>query len=159
MRFDTLRKIIVSDRNCYDEGLQAFKSKIKESDSLIYKKKYFYVNIWSLGCPPCVEEIPFLDLLPDYINKDLAYLLISFQSSEAVNLFLTKNKIETKNLIFLNDLDGFIAGIFQEIEIKDLTLPLHVIMQNDGTILAYSLGSINSLEAADNLINFTNNLP
>ena len=92
------------------------------------------------------------------IEKDIDYIFISPHTDAAVNSFLARKYIFSKNFIFINNMMDFISSLFKEINFKEMGFPTHAIMKKNGEILAYYCGSINSKEQALPVINFINNL-
>jgi hypothetical protein len=143
----------------HSKGFKIFKTTFSKGSTSKAFKKYIYVNLWSLGCQPCIDELSFIDSLKDYIHKDIDYFFVSSHSDPAVSGFLNRKKISIINFIFINNMLDFISGVFNEIDINGIVFPTHVIMKRNGEILAFYCGSMNSKEEALPVINFINNLP
>ena len=109
-------------------------------------------------CKACSDEMPFLDLLPEKFDKNIGCVMVSSHSNEAVNNFLKSKAIEMENFVFVNEMIDFISGIYNEIEVKNQSFPLHVVLDKKGNCLAYLFGSFNDEVSAAPLINFINNL-
>jgi thiol-disulfide isomerase/thioredoxin len=138
-------------------GFEIFTKALEEQKPELLKNNFLYINIWSIVCKPCSDEIPFLDSLPQKINKSISYLMVSSHSEDAVTNFLKNKEIQMKNFIFVNEMIDFISGIYNEIEVKNQSFPLHVVLDKEGNCLAYLFGSIDDMTAAP-LVNFINNL-
>lgn len=58
------------------------------------KGRVTLVNIWATWCPPCIAEMPSLQALSnDYKNK-IDIVLVSNETTEKVEEFLTKNNYD-----------------------------------------------------------------
>jgi thiol-disulfide isomerase/thioredoxin len=143
----------------FAESFKIFNSKFKNENINIVFEKYIYINIWSLGCQPCIKELPFINSLKDYIEKKINYICVSSHSDNAVNNFLSTKKIAPLNLVFINGMQEFILSVFNEIDIEGMVFPTHVVMKKNGEILAFYNGSIHTQEQALPIINFIKNLP
>lgn len=67
-----------------------------------YKGKVILLNLWATWCPPCRQEMPFMQkLYEDYKNKNFIIVAVSGESMETVNNFLSKNKYDFP--IFIDD--------------------------------------------------------
>lgn len=135
-----------------------FTKQLKKNNPELLKKDYFYLNIWAIMCEPCIDEIPFIDELPKKTNKDLTCVMLTAYSNGAVNNFLKNKNLSMKNFIFFNEMIDFISGIYNEIEVKTQSFPLHVILDKKGNCLAFLFGSIHDDNSAAPLVNFINEL-
>ncbi len=129
-----------------------------DSINSVKKKNYIYLNLWSLGCQPCINELPFLLSIGKYINKDINLVFVSPQSNSAVNSFLIKKNISSEQFIFINERMDIIKEILEEIGLTEILLPAHIVIKNTGHILAFYCGPIDSKEDATDIINFINDL-
>lgn len=68
----------------------------KMDSSLFAKNKVTLVNLWNVGCTPCVEEIPVLDKLNrEYEGKGAAIVGLYFANSE----YLAAEKAEIDEIL------------------------------------------------------------
>lgn len=83
--------------------LTSIKNKIYERGS--YNGKVTLINFWATWCPPCVKEIPSLNLLSKNINHpDFEILSINYsESPDTIKKFLTRIKVDFPILL---DSDG-----------------------------------------------------
>jgi hypothetical protein len=139
-------------------GFEKFSNKLTEQYPNILFQNYIYINIWSIICKPCLDEIPYIDNLPSKFNKDLTCIMITSHSQKAVNNFISLKGVKMNNFIFLNEMIDFISGIYNAIEKKNQSWPLHVVMDKRGNCLAYIFGSIHDDFSSAPLINFINSL-
>jgi thiol-disulfide isomerase/thioredoxin len=57
-----------------------------------YKGKVIFLNFWATWCMPCVAELPSIEKLHSQFKDDVAFLLISNESSEKVKNYHTKKE-------------------------------------------------------------------
>jgi thiol-disulfide isomerase/thioredoxin len=62
---------------------------VKFSD---YKGKVILINFWATWCPPCIAELPSLQLLYDDYQDNIVFLFVSEEDRVSVNGFLDKKK-------------------------------------------------------------------
>ena len=88
--------------------------------------KPIMINFWSVGCIPCIEEIPHLNALKSKYGEDVAFLALTADDKENVQRFLMKNPFEFE--IFSD------AGkIFEEYSIK--SIPFNLFIDAGGRIV------------------------
>lgn len=156
LNFDS--SIFTLNNSQLKHGFDILVREIRKQKPELLQNYYFYINIWSIICKPCFDEIPFIDTLPEKVNKNLTYLMISSHSNGAVNNYLENKNIKMKSFIFINEMIDFISGIYNEIELQNQSWPLHVVLDINGNCLAYLFGSIHDEKSAAPLINFINSL-
>ena len=141
------------------KGFESFITKLKEKDTTCANKKYYYVNVWTNWCSPCIKEMPLLDSLAGTLNKDVGYIFVSHISDEAANNCIKRNNYYFKKFIFLNDMNDFVSGICNELIIKTKVYPMVLILDQKGKIFHYSTGTCeNSIELKE-LANIIQELP
>lgn len=139
-------------------GFEKLICAVKYKNSNFVQNKYYYTNIWSIACEPCVDEIPLLDKIVMPFNKSLNCLMVSPYSDKAVNNFLLKRQIQMQNFTFINGMIDFISGVYNEINMKKQSFPLHVVLDQNGMCLAYLHGAFHDIESATPLTNYLNQL-
>jgi hypothetical protein len=149
---------LIKDRK-FHNSFKKFRIELIKQKPELLNKDYFYVTIWNLGCQPCLDEITVLDSLPNEFDKNIAYVMVSAHSNKAVESYLKRNNIEIINFFLINEMVDFIFGIYNELELKNLILPLHVIFDKKEHPLAYLIGAINNRVNAMPMINYINSLP
>lgn len=97
--------------------------------------KIVVYNLWFVGCPPCMEEIPKLnELVTEFEGKDVIFLGISSSSKADVNNFLKKNPFKYQ---IVPDSAAVMLGSFGEPG-SDGTLnigfPMHIVVNREGFI-------------------------
>ena len=61
-------------------------------DQSYFKGKISIINLWFIGCPPCVAEIPGFNQIVNKYGKDrMRYLAIGRESKEDIEAFLEKH--------------------------------------------------------------------
>ena len=56
------------------------------------KEKIILVNFWATWCPPCIAEMPSMQLLYDDYKDKIAFVFVSNESFSVINRYLDKNK-------------------------------------------------------------------
>ncbi len=149
----------VIEKTTWSEGLKSFVSKLKAKDKNIANRKYYYVNIWTTWCMPCVKEIPWLDSLAGTLNKDVGYVFVSDQTDKVIMDCLKRKKFDVKNFVFLNDMNDFVSGICNERKITTKSYPMVLIMDDKGKILYYENGAYENLKDASEFCELIQKLP
>src|ERR1700743_1838219 len=54
----------------WSQGFNIFLAKLKEGNKSLLGKKYYYINIWTNWCKPCIREMPWLDSIAGSLSKD-----------------------------------------------------------------------------------------
>lgn len=90
--------------------------------------KVLVINFWATWCPPCRDEIPYLNILHDqYKNRGVRVLGISTDPSDArVEDFINFNPIDYTVLM---DRDGSVARKY-----RAYSIPTTFIIDKDGII-------------------------
>ena len=135
-----------------DQFLIKYKSKTKITSN------YYYLNFWSLGCRPCLDELPIVKMLPSKFNKNINCAIVSLHSDMAVNNFIENNKISMDNYVYINNALEFTNWVYESLTLEKYFFPLHLILDSKGKILAYQKGTIPDLNSASNIIKFVNEL-
>lgn len=104
------------------------------------------INFWSTKCPPCIAEIPNLNILQAKYSEDVNFIAITFDDQQKVKKFLA-----TKPLNFIQ-----ITGAATQLtEMNVDAYPMNLILDKDGNILNV-FGEISQLE--DQIITVLNDL-
>lgn len=99
--------------------------------------KVVYLNIWFVGCPPCVQEIPSLNTLFNELGykSDIVMLSIASDQPEILKKFMATNPIKLP-----------VASVPLE-QIKQLAsvggnigFPTHLIIDREGNLAVASRG-------------------
>lgn len=142
----------------FEDCFKNFKERISNINPQLSKKKYYYVNIWTLVCPPCIQEMSILHDLAENWPTDIACLFVSNHSQKAVQSFLKKYSYSNNRFNYVNNLSDFIYGLCGELEINNSTYPIHAIITEDGKILAYMVGAFVTHNDSRRLNEFIMNL-
>lgn len=142
----------------WKEGYKSFTQKLKVEHPELLKKKYFYINIWTNWCGPCVKEMPWLDSLAGDLKKDVAYIFVSDLTEKSATECIKRKKYQIKNFIYLNDMGDFVSGICNEQNIKNKSYPMTLILNNKGELLHYSTGAYKNKQEATELSTLINKL-
>ncbi|MGZ3883226.1 MAG: TlpA family protein disulfide reductase [Bacteroidia bacterium] len=142
----------------FAKEFELLKDKIEEQNISSCSANYFYINIWSLACKPCVDEMQFIKKMVDDFNKKIFNVLVTIHSNEAVYSFMRNKEITMENFFLINEMMNFVSGIFNEIEEKKFKVPLHIVLNRKGEVLAYLFGAFHDETSAAPLVNFINSL-
>lgn len=142
----------------WTQGLKLFHDKLKEKNGALAGKKYYYINIWTTWCKPCIKEMPWLDSIANSLNRDVGYVFVSDVSDHVANSTLQKKNIHLKNFIFLNDMNDFISAICNEQGVRSKVYPMVLILSNQGEVLHYSIGAYSNKREASGFADLINKL-
>jgi thiol-disulfide isomerase/thioredoxin len=140
-------------------GFEKFYPILIKVDPKIINRKYLYITIWNIACKPCEEEIPYLESFAGKFKTKMAFIMVSHHTNKAVWNFIHEKSIIHENFLFINEMNDFISGVFNQLKIRQLFYPLHIILDREGNILAYAPGAFFNDKAACPIIKFILNLP
>ncbi len=147
------------NKTSWEKGLESFMTKLNNKDTSVFNKKYYYVNIWTNWCIPCINEMPWLDSLAGTLNKDVGYIFVTDIGDELSKGCIEKRNYNLKNFIFLNDMNDFISGICNERNTKTKVYPMVLIFDQNGKIYHYSVGAFENSKEVKELADVINKLP
>ena len=105
------------------------KDQVKFSE---YKGKVILINFWATWCPPCIAEMPSLELLyGDYQDK-IVFLFVSEEDRETVNGFLNRKQFTFPAYRPLSDTPRPLDG---------RTLPTTYLIDKEGNIVISKVGA------------------
>lgn len=112
-----------------------------------FRGKIVVYNLWFVGCPPCMEEIPKLNEIVDqYQDKDVVFLGLSSSSKDDIEKFIKKNPFKYQ---LVPNSAAIMLGSFGEAA-SDGTLklgfPMHIVVNREGFIEVKASG-IKGVEA------------
>lgn len=142
----------------WKDGLNIFQTKLRSNNSALLKKKYFYINIWTTWCKPCIREMPWLDSIAGTLDKDVGYFFLTDMSESVTSAVLKKTDFHLNNFVFLNDMNDFVSSICNERKIKNKTYPMVLILNNEGDLLHFSIGAYSSKSEAAGFVELINSL-
>jgi len=159
--FSTINKAITGELNTttWKKGFNILTQKLKGIDANLLRRKYYYINIWTNWCIPCIKEMPWLDSLAGTLHKDVGYIFISDISEELAKSALKRKNFNLKNFLFLNDMNDFVSGICNERGIKNKVYPMVLIVDVEGKIFHYSTGAYENPKEAKEFADIINKLP
>jgi peroxiredoxin/outer membrane lipoprotein-sorting protein len=127
------------------ELLSADGSKIKLSD---FRGKIVWLNFWRVGCPPCREEMPYLEkLYSKYKSKGLVVLGFDFADDRQIALdFLRQHLVAFPNILDISD-EAIKTGFMTY---GARAAPVNYIIDHEGKIVDAWLGyDLNSKRGVD----------
>ena len=86
------------------------------------------VNLWFVNCPPCIEEMPYLNKLKENYGDKVNFLAITFNKKKKVDDFLLKR---TFNFTHIID-----ARVEMD-KLNNNSYPLNIYLDKDGIIQSY----------------------
>lgn len=98
------------------------------------KGKVILINFWATWCPPCIAEMPNLQLLYDDYKDEVEFLFVSNESIEVINAFLDKNTYDFKVYKALTDYPNFF-------NIK--SIPRTFLIDKEGNVVIDKTGAAN----------------
>jgi peroxiredoxin len=99
-----------------------------------FKGKLVVLNIWGIGCGPCVAEMPSLNqLVKQYSNNpNIVFLAIAGDKAESLRKFL---KIHEFDYQVLNNA----VDVNEKLEIN--SMPVHLVIGRNGEMISRSIGA------------------
>lgn len=145
-------------KTTWEAGLKLFEEKIKKEHKTLADKKYFYINVWTSWCGPCIKEMPWLDSIAGKLKKDVGYVFVSDLTDKAAENCIKNKKYDLKNFVFINDMNDFISSICNEQKLKSRSYPMVLILDNKGKLLHYSIGAYENIKEATGFEEMINKL-
>lgn len=116
----------------YDFDLEDINGNVVNLDD--YKGEVLFINFWASWCPPCVAEMPDLQLLNDAYGDKVNFFFIARDKKDKVSKFLNKT-----NYV----LPVYFEASFTPKAIYSGTLPTTFIIGKNGNIVTAQTGSAN----------------
>lgn len=101
--------------------------------NVTYKDKLTLLNFWFIACPPCVEEIPFLNSMQETYKGKLDIISICRDAEPDIFEFLLKNPI---NYTIIPNAQDIIENRFK----MSWGYPKNILVGPDGRVLAMTRG-------------------
>lgn len=104
-----------------------------------------WVNFWSISCPPCLKEMPYLESLHKQYAGEIQIVAVSvpYDPPNVIKDYQADNEL---TLPMALDLDGIAVREFTD----TLVVPSHYLVDENGNVLLSHLGEIDeqSIKAA-----------
>lgn len=97
-----------------------------------FKGKPVFLNFWATWCPPCIAEMPSIKELYNEYKDDVAFVLVSNESTEVVNSFFEKHDYSFP----VYSLSGDVPAIFET-----STIPATYLIGTKGRLLISKTGA------------------
>jgi len=68
-----------------------------------YRGRWLVINYWAQWCPPCIEEIPQLQLLADRFPRQLQVLMVNFDGVQGAQLRAQAQELNIQLPVVLED--------------------------------------------------------
>ena len=115
----------------------------KPADTAQWQGKILVVNFWASWCPPCVEEMPTLDLLQqEYLQQNVLFVGIGIDSPSNIREFLEKTPVSYP--IVIGGLEG--SNLSKQMGNSQGALPYTIIINAQGKSTSSKLGKISEEE-------------
>ena len=77
--------------------------------------KPIIINLWFVECPPCIAEMPTLNLIKDrYSNTDIQFLSMTYETKIKVQKFLKERKINFRTIPDIGEYFNILASNFPQ---------------------------------------------
>lgn len=90
-------------------------------------------NLWFVGCPPCMEEIPRLNAIVDQY-KDVVFVGLSISSKADIDRFLIKQPFKYRLVPSAGKEMLMNFGVAGRDGVLNVPFPTHVVINGDGYI-------------------------
>jgi len=108
-----------------------------------WQGKVLVVNFWASWCPPCIEEMPTLDLLSqEYLQQNTLFVGIGIDSPSNIREFLKSTPVSYP--ILIGGLEG--SNLSKQMGNTQGALPYTVIINSKGKATYKKLGKISENE-------------
>lgn len=108
-----------------------------------WQGKVLVVNFWASWCPPCVEEMPTLDLLQnDFLQQNVLFVGIGIDSPSNIREFLKNTPVSYP--IVIGGLEG--SSLSKQLGNTSGALPYTLIINSKGKAVYSKLGKISEDE-------------
>ena len=108
-----------------------------------WQGKVLVVNFWASWCPPCVEEMPTLDMLQkDFLQQNVLFVGIGIDSPSNIREFLNKTPVSYP--IVIGGLEG--SNLSKQLGNTSGALPYTLIINPKGKAVYSKLGKISEDE-------------
>ena len=115
----------------------------KAADVQAWRGKVLVVNFWASWCPPCVKEMPTLDLLQqEFKQQNVLFVGIGIDSPSNIREFLEKTPISYP--IVIGGIDG--SAIAKQLGNVQGALPYTIVIDAKGKATSSKLGQISEEE-------------
>jgi len=115
----------------------------KPVNSSEWQGKVLVVNFWASWCPPCVEEMPTLDLLQqEFMQQNVLFVGIGIDSPSNIREFLKSTPVSYP--IVIGGLEG--SNLSKQMGNTQGALPYTVIINAKGKAVYTKLGKISEEE-------------
>ena len=115
----------------------------KAADTHQWQGKVLVVNFWASWCPPCVEEMPTLDLLQkEFLQQNVLFVGIGIDSPSNIRQFLEMTPVSYP--ILIGGMEG--SAIAKQMGNTQGALPYTVIINTKGKSTFSKLGKISEEE-------------
>jgi len=88
--------LVVSFNDAHQVQIQDYHWRLAAPDGTVFnfedtKGKVVLVNFWATWCPPCIAEMPSLELLYKDYKDDVEFVFVSNEAASVIDSFKSKN--------------------------------------------------------------------
>lgn len=124
----------------WQEGWTIFRNKLLQRDRKQAEKKYYYVNVWTSTCKPCIREMPWLDTLALGLSNDVGYFFVTDMSESSAQKFLERLHFKPRKFVFIHDMRDLVTSARKQMKLTGNIYPISFIINNQGEMLFSSMG-------------------
>ncbi|CAL2108229.1 cytochrome c biogenesis protein CcmG, thiol:disulfide interchange protein DsbE [Tenacibaculum sp. 190524A02b] len=90
------KREVLTDYNWSIKGLNTENIEVNK-----LKDKVIFINFWATWCPPCIAELPSIQLLYDDYKDKITFIFVTSEDKDKVEAFYSKNnyKLPTYRII------------------------------------------------------------
>lgn len=103
-----------------------------------YRGKAVFVNFWASWCPPCKEEMPYIQEAYNEYGDEIVFLLVNVTPGDSKEAALNFMDLNNYDMPVLFDLDGSVSDLY-----RASSIPTSFFIDKDGIIKARHAGSMN----------------
>jgi len=110
--------------------------------------KIVVYNLWFVGCPPCMQEIPKLnEIVDEFAGKDVVFIGMSSSNKKDIENFTKKNPFKYQ---LVPDSAAIMLGSFGEAASDgslNIGFPMHIVINREGliTVKAHGLSGVEAV--------------
>lgn len=122
-------EVIVLEENTQEEAVVSFKNAKNETVNLSdLRGKVVFINFWATWCPPCIEEMPSIQILYNQFkdNKDIVFMMVDVDN----NIGRAMKFMDKRNL----NLPVYVPNSEISSEYLQGAIPTTVILDKQGNI-------------------------
>lgn len=109
-----------------------------------YRGKPVFVNFWASWCPPCREEMPYIQEAYDKYGDEIVFLLVNVTPGDSRDAALKFMEVNQYDMPILFDLDGSVSDLY-----RANSIPTSFFIDKNGIIKVRHAGLMNYTQIED----------